>query len=1052
MKPLALKMTGFQAYGGTEAIDFRKLGDRGLFLITGNTGAGKTTIFDAITFALYGKTSGSGRSTDTIRSHFADPKADTEVELTFIHRGKTYSVRRNPAYERPRAGGKPGSVTRAKDASIALPDGTAVTGDAAVTREVEAILGLEHRQWAQVVMLAQGEFVRLLNSNSSDRSDILQKIFQTQVYRAIQANLKERFAESNAGLKGLQNDVFAKVNDIECEEGSAHYAAVMGLKGDYDRIYDMDGVLGALEGMAGEDEAKLSALSEGLRSAEKERDALIREKNNAEGLARDFEELGRLSAELSGIDAGRGAAEELRHKLERSERALNFVKPVYDNSTDAKKKMREKEGQIDAIRRAIGELEPRLERAMEEWAAKKAEALAVPGIIREMADIDSVLPNYAELTEKTGRAGAERRELVALSEKRAALAKERDDGSNSKREHIEFITPRRRCKDDFHDAKTACNKSADELEGSRALLEALRTYFKKRSEADNGRADLKALSDRRAEESRALDEAEGALDRSRAGVLAGALEEGMPCPVCGSTHHPSKAAAVDGVPTEEEIKQMRAGKERLEAQAAALREKLAKAEGQLAETEAGISKDAARLSIPPLDFSDEGRCLATVSENIANIEKKASEDNRRRLELEGIVWEFDSRSEALEKIDLRVIGLSDAISEMDPLIAEKSATVQTLEESIRLISGGLTYGSESEAIGAKQALSNKRDMLEEAEKRARGAWEALNGEMIADKAKLEAAREELDQASEKGGELEAELKKAMLEQGFADEADFTGSLMDRAALEGEKRKMRESEEKRNILISKVESLSSKLEGQERPDAAGIEARYKEAEAKRARLLDEKSAASARKNNNDRVVSRLRELYSEMGDAERRTAELKALSETANGQRGVGPGKVNFEQYVQGVYFDEVVGRASRRLGMMTNNRFVLIRKMQADDMRSNTSLDLEILDNHSGKTRSVKSLSGGESFKAALSLALGLSDMIQTTSAGVDIDTLFIDEGFGSLDSESLDQAIGVLEQLSDDDTLVGIVSHVESLKERLNKKIIVTYDEKGSRTEVVVD
>ena len=1051
MKPLMLKITGFQAYGGTEVIDFQKMGGSGLFLVTGNTGAGKTTIFDAMTFALYGKTSGSDRPNEAIRSHFADSKVDTNVELAFQHRGKKYIVARNPAHERPKASGRQGTVTRAKDATLIIPNSPVVTGDSAVTKEIESIIGLEYKQWTQVIMLAQGEFVKLLNADSKERSDILQKIFQTQIYRAIQENLKTKYSESKQGLDELQGKVFMKINEVECGEESEYYGAASEMKSNFDRIHDADGVLRIFGEIIEDDSKNASRQSEKLNESKGKRDALFEEKAHAASLIKDFEELEELNTELLTSNEKKNDIDALKSKLERSEKALNFVKPVYDNFKGTENRMGEKQTQFSTLNREIEELNPKLERLTAEWQLKKLEAEALPEIIVKIADIDAALPKYSELTKKSNNLAKANIELNDLNTKKAGFAREKETKDSDKREHIKFVNAHLDLKKNLQTVRLSLQNYTAILEKANGLDKVLKEYYSKKAEADQIRKNCQGLVAKVQEESGRLAAAEQLFYNSQAVILAGTLKEGVSCPVCGSTHHPSIAVAVGNVPTEENIRQIKSKKEEAEAKNLEARTSLASAEGQLMEMESQISDGASQLNISMPDLSDEKECMFQILKTIGDLEEKVNGITTECHSLEELEEEFDSRSEILRTLDDEADALDQKISEIEPSILAKSEEVSALTANVQSISDGLTYSSETDALAAKQVLTEKRDSLSHDETKAQEAWNSINSSMIQKKAESTTVNETLAEVQGELDRLKSELDKALSKQNFVGMDEFISCLMERDDLDKKKKEVLSFESDYGVLVSKISSLSSKLEGKEKPDLESIEEKLGEIEADILTIDSEKSTVESRLKNNVKVRNNLEGQFSEKELAERQNTEIKAMSDTANGTLA-GSEKITFEQYVQGVYFDEVVNRASKRLGLMTNNRFVLLRKKQAEDLRSKTSLDVEVLDNHSGRTRSVKSLSGGESFKAALSLALGLSDMIQTVSGGVDIETLFIDEGFGSLDAVSLDQAIMVLEQLSDSNTLIGIISHVDSLKERLNRKIIVTHDEKGSRAEIVVD
>ena len=1045
MKPIKLTMTAFQAYGGTETIDFQKIGDRGLLLITGNTGAGKTTIFDAMTYALYGRPSGSVRPVDSIRSHFAEETTDTVVEFTFINRGKTYAVSRSPA----RAKAK-GVSKRSKETSLNMPDGSVVTADAQVTKEIEKILGLDERQWAQVIMLAQGEFVKLLNSDSKERAEIFQKIFQTQNYRAIQEKLKDRYSEFKEELQQDQINILNKVGDIEYPEDSEQYPKFVFIRDKGDPIYNREEVYELIDFAIRADNELKAELNQKRETIQSQRDKLLGEKIGAEALAEDFKLLRKNKEDIEVLEKQKPDMDNKAACLAKSEKAIDHVKPIFDRSsginqeleTNCRKKVELEQTKID--------LQGKLAVANEKLRLAKEGAEEIPELIGKIASIDSSLPKYRSLTEKNSLFQNSNNKLQGLMEKRDRLVLEKETKDSGKREHIEFVNNHLSLKDDLYNTKIEKEKIDAKTKRVKGLLDEIKKYYLVRSQREERSKEYEALEKERKASSDEVNAAEERFYRSQAGLIAEKLEEGMPCPVCGSTHHPLKATISGDVPSEKYILELKRKREIAEGKVGEVRELISTIDGKIGTVADNIKKEESDLEISAFGLPEK-ECIAFVHGVIDGCEVQSGECDEKYARLEKTSIEYNSRSEKLMALDNEVIRLNGEIENANSQITKLSGEVSSYKTSVEEISKNIQYSSEEEAIRARNGFSSKRETLEKANSSAQTESNSIENQLIENGTSLKNVNDRIDELSFSKKELDKEFKDALTEQGFTDADEFGRFVMDRGKLKLEKEVVRAFNEKYEQTKNGIIGLESKLENKKEPDVAAIEERYAALGTEIIAADDKALTVGSRVKNNIRNRDQLTSLYRKHDKTELETMSVKKMSDTANGTLK-GAERVTFEQYVQGVYFDEVIARASIRLGKMSNNRFELIRKKEPEHLGRNTSLDMEVLDNHSGKMRSVRSLSGGESFKAALSLALGLSDTIQTRSGGVDIETLFIDEGFGSLDADSLDQAISVLEQLSIDNTLVGIISHVDSLKERIDKKIVVSHDESGSRAEIVVD
>jgi len=1044
MKPIKLTMAAFQAYGGTQTIDFRILGNKGLFLITGNTGAGKTTIFDAMTYALYGKPSGSARPVDSIRSHFASEDTDTVVEFTFMNRGREYTVIRSPGRK-----GK-GTSKRSKEVSLKMPDGSVIAAEKQVNTEIEKILGLDEKQWAQVVMLAQGEFVKLLNSDSKDRTEIFQKIFRTGIYRAVQDMLKKKCDALDTAMNNIQSDIISKFSTVECPKDSEAQQKFELIRDKGDPVYGRAEVFELLDSVIAADDDLKAELSERRAEVQAQKGSVTEERTKAESLMTAFRSLEETNRLLAVLEEKKPGMDNMELRLNRSEKALYGVKPVFVELNKIGAELGTNEKRKAELEETGNRLRTELENARRTLETAKENAKEIPELIGRIKGIELVLPKYTELTQTKDRLKGSDDKLNKLVEKREKLASEKGIKEKGKTEHIDFVNAHLTLKDDLYNAKNDKEKIGGNEKKAKDLLDTVKRYQALDSEKQRKTDAYNTLIEKMGDASAEVAAAEDLFYGSQAGIMAGRLRDGEPCPVCGSTHHPSKAVIAGTAITEERISELKKIKEKAEEKVRAAGKEISGIEGNTKIIAENIDAAALDLDVSIAGLSEEDR-LIKISGLIKELETSYGEKAAVCGALEEIVIEYDKRSEKLRDLDEKVKRLTEEIEEIDPKIAALTVDVSSFKASVEEMSKGMLYSSGKDAADAMAGFSAKRDELSNAEVKAQKKWNDVNEQLIQNGTSFKDVSERIGALSVSKEEFDGKLRNALTEHGFRDVEEYALFIMEREQLNAEKERVRDFKDVYRQTMKKKEELLPLTEGKEVPDMKAIEERSAALDREMEEVIEKTSAAGSRVSGNKKTREQLATAYKKCDETESTAVKVKSMSDTANGTLK-GSEKITFEQYVQGVYFDEVIQRASKRLGMMSNNRFVLMRKKDADDLRKNSSLGMEVLDNHSGKVRPVTSLSGGESFKAALALALGLSDTIQSRSGGVSIETLFIDEGFGSLDADSLDQAVNVLDQLSADNALVGIISHVDMLKERIDKKIVVKHDESGSRAEIIVD
>lgn len=923
MRPIKLTISAFGPYKDKTLIEMDKLGNSGLYLITGDTGAGKTTIFDAITFALYGEPSGNNRNKNMLRSKYAEPDTETYVELEFEYADKMYRIRRNPAYERPSKRGSGTTKQTAKSELEYLDNKKIVTGNSDVDKAILDIMGIDRNQFSQIAMIAQGDFLKLLLAKTDERITIFRKIFNTDLYERIQRELNQSTNELRNKCTALQEYVRKYIDDL--------YASP-------DDVLALE-LERAKSGNMAIDE--IIELAEKLISQDCQQEKTINSK------------LEKISDELTSINKEITQAKEIekqRKLLVDFINKRNTQKPLLEKAKADLSKAEENKPEMEMLSKTIPIKQERLQK-YDELERKQSEYANTNKRIKDLeASQQRGIEKYQAEIESFEKAKAEHEALkdVSADEVRInSIIKEYDE------------------------KEKRLNSIITEFKGLINTNKTLKTLQEKYINAQ-------AIADKNTERYNTMNRA---FLAEQAGIIASDLKEGFPCPVCGSTSHPNLAKKSENAPTEAELK-------------------AAKQQSDHALEEAKkISQQAGEIS---------------------------GQFNEKRKHLESIGREFFEDNFSFEK-------LSELIKETITTISNEK---QAAKEKILAIRKQIEY---------KSQLEVKIKALEESQKVTNEKLEKLSNEI----AKMKGYSEQLKTQVEaiKSG-LEFENKQTA-------ESDIATSISRKSSLE---KCIKTAEENVNKITSSITELNGRIKAldEQLKNTPSIDISEKE---------EIFYQINKEKNDCDKILKNLAISISKNKTAldgiKKKSAELskvestyiwhKSLSDTANGQVS-GKEKIQLETYIQMHHFDRIISHANTRLLIMTNGQYELVRRKEADNFRSQSGLELDVIDHYNGSTRSVSSLSGGESFKASLSLALGLSDEIQSAAGGIKLDTMFVDEGFGSLDEESLRQAIRALSSLSDGNRLVGIISHVAELKEKIDKQIIIRKDKcNGSYIDIMV-
>ena len=921
MRPLMLKLSAFGPYADKTEIDFTKLGTGGIYLITGDTGAGKTTIFDAITYALYGNPSGNNREVSMFRSKYAQPDVPTQVELTFDYYGKKYVVQRNPEYERANKRGE-GTTKQLAGAQFIYPDGRVVTKIKEVDQAVKDVMGIDRNQFCQIAMIAQGDFLKLLLASTKERMEIFRHIFKTEGFSRLQERLKKESGAVGEECTFLRNSILQYMGGIVCEEDLVyHPLAEQAKKGEL----TIEDTLKLIEKLLEEEGAKEKCLEEKRRKLQKELDEVkariikgkeaVRAGKELEENERRYEQLTLQSVQLEeGYKEAKGQQEESK----RDSQILGEIKAALAEYDELER------GNLQLVRN-----QNFLQKAKEELCKNEG----------EIKKLEKELILFREEEKGLQKAGEEKVRLEAEKKKK-------EEQYQSLRTLFYQIQEAKQLQDTYQKEVTVYKQKAEKLE---------------KTEADF-RAKNKAYLD------------------AQAGILAENLKEGEPCPVCGAVDHPKPAPKSSYVPNRQELEKLQEiiTKENEEVKAAS--QKAGTVKGALEEKQKAVEVAKSLLmgeeSFENLSQAVKEKALA-IREEGQKIEKEIEKESQKLQRREYLQKIIPAREKAIEE--------------------EKRKSLQLKEES------GKRLG-ENETLKERLIILKEKLLYESKEK----------------------AQEVIQQLMDNIGRRQIQLEKK--------EREWNGCKEQLIALTSAKKEILKRLEGR-------ENIQLELELQQQ--------RYLEEEQGRIEK-EEKRVHSAIRANKE-ALHHILQKSEALQKLEKKYSWVKNLSNTANGTLA-GKEKIMLETYIQMNYFDRIIARANVRLMIMTEGQYDLIRSKEALTKQGQSGLDLNVIDHYNGSERSVRSLSGGEAFKASLALALGLSDEIQSSCGGIKLETMFVDEGFGSLDEDSLSQAMKALSQLADNHRLVGIISHVGELKQKIDKQIVVTKDKAGgSRAQVVV-
>lgn len=1041
MRPNKLIMSAFCPYSDEIEINFDEFGGGGLFLLTGETGAGKTTIFDGISYALYGEVSGENRDTDMLRSDFAKPDVPTFVKLVFEHKGRSYEIMRNPKYNRPAKRGT-GFTTQNQDATINMPNGKVITGTNNVTEEVTNILGITHQQFKQIAMIAQGEFMKLLHANSKDRGEIFRKIFGTELYQRIQSELKIKANRLKDQLDEINSAILIYYKSIIIDPENDNNQRYLDLK---DTVYGVAEMMDLLTNYIEACCATKEEVENEEKSVLEQIDLLTKELAIAEQVNQLIDQLEKESQKLEHLSNQQSDINQLKITIETSQKALYQVKPLFTEYKRLKNQCIDLEERIKQSINFLEINEPIKALKEQELIKLKSEEGIREQLATEINRIEESLPKYKALGQKfiELKKVTEEKELVSETilklNENIESCQNRIIKINSELEGLKNI------ESDIIQLGNHKERLLKEQEQLSALKEGLDECHKLDESLVRQQEEFKTLEGQYFKEKEKYNNSEQLFYAEQAGILAETLEENQPCPVCGSLSHPQKAIKTEGAPTQDQLNSEKKALEAIQNKWQKASERCKAISVERDTKKAQLNKSALLL------FPDREVEQPILEKELVSYQKSIDEEiTETEVLLENTIKKSEQKF-ALEQEKTK----TKMIREEDGLKLEKEKeTLKLLEVSlsehktvIENIKSGLQYENEETALSEiKQKKSVLQDMKNKLQL-IQQEYQAINDLINETRAIQKTNRENLEQVSKSLVEAKNTYEEKRGLCGFATEECFTEALIEETIIKDLETKISDY----NLEVERTKATLTQLQEQTKDkvkiDLTELSKEHQNLKTQQLQIKETLQNIEHSIKNNKTVLNNLELKSQEREEIEKLYGDIKLLSETANGDLK-GKQKLAFEQYVQVVYFNMVLNEANKRFGKMTANRFSLIHKEEGS-IQSKTGLEIDVIDHWTNKQRSVKSLSGGESFKASLALALGLSDVVQSFSGGIQLDTMFIDEGFGSLDSESLEKAIDILIELTEGNRLVGIISHVEELKEKLDRKIIITKDRQGSKISI---
>ncbi|PLT32518.1 AAA family ATPase [Bacillus sp. V5-8f] len=1039
MRPLTLTMQAFGPYAGRETIDFTALGNRTMFVISGKTGSGKTTIFDGISFAIYGKASGEDRNGQELRSQFAVDDLSTEVELLFSLRGKTYAISRAPQQDRKKKTGE-GFVTVTSKAELYEIDASGEkkllgSNVREVDEKIKSIMQIDANQFRQILMIPQGEFRKLLTSDSKEKEQILQKLFHTELYKRIEEKLKEQATELRKLSEKSMADRIALMKEIKPGENEELKAELLVDEPSEQRVLPL------LSAEITKTDEKINVLSVDLRKKQEARDRVQAEITKAEELLKRFAERERLQQEKEELEKKQTVIEQYKEQISLAQKAsvLEKQEQLYLRVGKQVKLATEELEGLEKQSVALSEEKSQNEKIYEAEAAKAPERDQALAEVHRLQQLEESVQAFSKLNENTQTAekqwkeSTQKRErtennLLKMEKDIEKLLEEKNAGETAGMEYV--------AKEREWEKNQDVLKKLGKLKASYQELAERKAVLKEKQKS------LQAANQSLASEKERKEQLEMSWRQSQASFLASSLEHGQACPVCGSTEHPLPAHSADDMPSEEDLNQQSAN--------------LDKAEKEQRNAEAQFFQAESQYESGNQSYLEQKQELDDILDvfDISLISDYESKHAALRSKLEQELSALNAKRASVVKINEQLNNLKTTSAEAKSMLEnlkkeEEAAKNSFLEQSIKLAGLKESLPEEIRTMEAYNLVLNKakknhqnlQNAFDEAGARLQKLKEKESGIL----AKKESTAEQLEKLKVELDKERKSFKDEMTKLGFESYGAYTSAKKAEPEIKSLQEAVQEFEQRFHRITGLFHDIELKLKGIEKPDLEGLQKTFQLIDGELEGVRSLQNQLMTAKGKNEEIIGKINAIIKEQKSIDEKYSLIGHLHEISKGQN---PYKITFERYVLAAFLDDILQVANTRLLKMTSGRFQLLRKVDPTRKNVQSGLELSVFDQYTGMERHVKTLSGGESFKAALSLALGLADVVQEYAGGISLETMFIDEGFGTLDPESLDNAIEALMDIQSSGRLVGIISHVPELKERIDARLEVHSTQQGSSTQ----
>ncbi len=1045
MKPIYIKMSAFGSYAGEETVDFTEV-NHGIFLITGDTGAGKTTIFDAITYALYDQTSGGKRDGEMMRSQYANEDTRTYVELKFNYQGDIYTIIRSPRQERiSKRKNKDGEYVKTIDApsvELIMPDGLEYRGKIKETNlKIIDIIGLDVNQFTQIAMIAQGDFLKLLHAPSKERKEIFAKIFNTRIYWRIEEELKLRSKQIYGKLEDNRKDILREMENVRCVENSD--LEIQWAETPHFLESDPDLQISLIRQIIEETKTREKEIMLLIKENQNELSKVTLELQQAEGMNQLFNALENAQMLHEALNKRADEMNSIKNKLEAARKALT-IEPKEKAYLDKQKEQEACILRMEEIKEWMNWNKPLLEELLRNnEEAERNYKNRTPELGAKISKIKEFLPKYIEYEDKT-------RELHKLNKKRDLAQKNLEDIIADIRrvtEQHKIISEEQLIIKGEAEELAVLSQIVEKLVERKSDLEKLlidvQELDKLKSSYIQKEQEVKKAEENWQEKSKNYENCYRQFIEGQAVILAHELKEGCPCPVCGSTKHPQKAAFTELNVTQKDLEGAKHSKDEADQELRKKREELHKNQQNYESKKALVEHEGRRLI--SLDF----------------IADQATEEDIRIMLLEcssNLNTEATKKEKAItakEKLGHNEVVLKKLNNDLEAFVAQRESADLLLKEleinraaserEIHILKSTLIYENSAIAQQELSAADEELNALETVKGDTTKKYQVLLEQMNTNRGKLKSEEESLSRVGDEAKELREAFDKELLKQGFPDKAFYQAALLSLEAIKALEITLQEYNKSVIENDNSIRHFTEQTAGKEKVDTSTLENRKTSLLEVGTSLDHTNKQVYGIRTGDELILENVIKLF----ELRRKTREeytiINRLEATANGK--VGPKRLNFQTYIQRRYFNSILREANKRLYIMSNGQFILkCRDVEDLSNQGEVGLDLDVYSMVNDQIRDVKTLSGGESFMAALAMALGMADIIQNCAGSIHIDTMFIDEGFGSLSDETRMQAINVLNELSEGKRLVGIISHVSELKAQIGTKLNVTKTDKGSK------